>query len=136
MLEIFFLLNLTLLSNATAAGEAMWFRMIATNVSVGLSIIAFIIICSLQIWWNFDWRRLKQRLGVHVNNELQSLLQNECDEQNDSSNVPGSPPSRVYGSVRGQHQFDLFINDRTDARNRPVSPRSPVLMEREPLIFS
>ena len=44
---------------------------------------------------------------------------------------PGSPPSIVYGSHRGQHQFELvFPNPSEDNESS-----SPVLLAREPLLF-
>ena len=48
--------------------------------------------------------------------------------------VPGSPPDQVYGTERGQHQF-VFEFPRLPAGRDMEDTLSPVLMEREPLLF-
>ena len=48
--------------------------------------------------------------------------------------VPGSPPDQVYGTERGQHRFVLEFPRPPADRDMDDTP-SPVLMEREPLLF-
>ena len=48
--------------------------------------------------------------------------------------VPVSPPGQVYGTERGQHRFVLELPHSPADRDMDNTP-SPVLMEREPLLF-
>ena len=46
---------------------------------------------------------------------------------------PGSPPSIVYGSRRGEHQFELEFPDPSCDNEESSSPVR--LLAREPLLF-
>ena len=61
-----------------------------------------------------------------------SQIVNKADKL--SNIVPGSPPDQVYGTERGQHRF-VFEFPRPPADRDMDDAPSPLLMEREPLLF-
>ena len=134
-LEVFYLLNIFLLSTvslATASLESSDHR-IATIVSVCLSFVACLVTMAMHLWWNFDLRKIKRRLGFKDQQEYIEVPQvQEADEDDEEDRPPpGSPPSIVYGSRRGEHQFVLeFPHPHDDEESS-----SPVLLAREPLLF-
>ena len=60
------------------------------------------------------------------------LSQIATDADKVPETVPGSPPNQVYGT--GQHRFVLEFPRPPAGRDMDDTP-SPVLMEREPLLF-
>ena len=62
---------------------------------------------------------------------MPQVAADEDDEEDRSP--PGSPPSIVYGSHRGEHQFVLEFPHPLDGEVFESS--SPVLLAREPLLF-
>ena len=81
-------------------------------------------------------REKKSRSFTHLRN----VISNGGGKENSSNSLfmpPGSPPFHVYGSTRGQNQFDLYLPNKSVFTPSNIdSPASPVLREREPLLFS
>ena len=135
-LEVFYLLNIFLLSIASLATVSLGTRdyQIATIVSVCLSFVVCLITMAMHLWWNFDFKNIKRRLGFKDRPEYIEVPQVAADEDDEEDRPPpGSPPSIVYGSRRGEHQFVLeFPHPRN---GEELESSSPVLLAREPLLF-
>ena len=58
---------------------------------------------------SFDLKRIKRKLGFKDRPEYIALAQVASDEDGKIKKSPrsASPPSMVYGSSRGEHQFVL-----------------------------
>ena len=133
-LEVFYLLNIFLLSTVSLAtaslGSANY--QTATIVSVCLSFVVCLVTMAMHLWWNFDLKKIKRRLGFRDRPEYANVAQVAEDEYDEEDrHPPGSPPSIVYGSHRGEHQFVLefpYPHDENESS-------SPVLLAREPLLF-
>ena len=133
LLEVFYLLNIFLLSTVglvtASLGSADYQR--ATIVSVCLSFFVCLVTMAMHLWWNFDLKKIKRRLGFRDRPEYIEVPQVEVDEDDEEDRPPpGSPPSIVYGSRRGQHQFVLEFPYPRDENESS----SPVLLAREPLL--
>ena len=81
---------------------------------------------------NFDLKSMKRKLGFRERPRYVALSREPNDDDaNDEDKHLGSPSSIVYGSSRGEHRFVLeFPRD-----NEDQDRLSPVLLEREPLLF-
>ena len=130
-LEAFYLLNIFLLSTVSLATVTFGSKdyQIATIVSVCLSFVVCLVTMAMHLWWNFDLRKIKRRLGFKDRPEIIEVPLVAEDEEDRPP--PGSPPSIVYGSHRGQHQFVLEFPRPHDGEESS----SPVLLAREPLLF-
>ena len=87
---------------------------------------------AIHLWWNFDLKKIKRRLGLKdgpVYIEVPQVAAGEDDEEDRLP--PGSPPSIVCGSRRGEHQFVLEF----PRPHEELESSSPVLLAREPLLF-
>ena len=133
-LEVFYLLNIFLLSTVSLSTVSLGSRnyQIATIVSVCLSFVVCLFSMAMHLWWNFDLKKIKRRLGFSDRPEYIEVPQEAADEDDEEDRPPpGSPPSIVYGSRRGEHQFVLeFPYPREENESS-----SPVLLAREPLLF-
>ena len=133
-LEMFYLLNIFFLSIISLANFSLDIRFqIAIIVSVSLSFIAFLGTIVMHMRLNFDLKKMKRKLGFKNRPEYIAVPQMTADEVDEEDNPPRSvsPPSMVYGSSRGEHQFVLeFSLDEEDEESL-----SPVLLKREPLLF-
>ena len=133
-IEAFYLLNIFLLSNvslATASLRSRYFQ-ITTIVSVCLSFVVCLVTMAMHLWWNFDLKKIKRRLGFKDRPEYTAMPQVAADEDGEEDRPPpGSPPSVVYGSRRGEHQFVLEF----PLPHEELESSSPVLLAREPLLF-
>ena len=68
-LECFYLLNLLLLSTISLAATSLKSTnsdQVAAIVSVSLSFTVCLVTMALHLWWNFDFRRIKRKLGFEV----------------------------------------------------------------------
>ena len=135
VLEMFFLINIFLLSTyrlVTASLGSTNYPNMAIIISVSLSIVVCLAIMATHLWWSFDLKKIKRRLGFNARPEYILLPQLVADED-DEEDRPylGSPPSIVYGSHRGEHQFVLEFPHPHDEHESS----SPVLLAREPLLF-
>ena len=135
ILEAFHLLNLFLLSTVslTIASLNSSDYQKATIASVSLCFVVCLVTMAMHLWWNFNLKKIKRRLGFKDHPKYIPVPQvsaNEADEEDRPP--PGSPPSIVYGSRRGEHQFELVFPD-PSCDNEESS--SPVLLAREPLLF-
>ena len=85
----------------------------------------------VHFWQNFDLTRMKRRLGFKDRPEYIQVPQLVADEDDEEERPHSrSPPSIVYDSHRGEHQFFLeFLHD------EDLKSSSPVLIAREPLLF-
>ena len=134
LLEVFHVLNIILLSTVCLASASLGSRnyQIATIVSVCLSLFVCLVTMAMHLWWNFDLKKIKRRLGFKDRIEYIALPQMAADEDDEEDRPPpGSPPSIVYGSHRGQHQFVLEFPHPHEEHESS----SPVLLAREPLLF-
>ena len=86
---------------------------------------------AMHLWWKFDLMKIKRRLEFKDRPEYIRVPQLPADEEDRPP--PGSPPSIVYGSRRGEHQFILEFPRHHDGEELESS--SPVLLAREPLLF-
>ena len=134
LLEVFYLLNLFLLTTvslATVSLESNDYQ-IPTIVSVCLCLVVCLVTIAMHLWWNFDLKMIKRRLGFKDRIENIELSQMAANEDEEDRPPPGSPPSIVYGSHRGQHQFVLEFPHPHEEHESS----SPVLLAREPLLFN
>ena len=132
-LEVFYLLNIQLLSTVSLATASLRFNhyQIATIVSVCLSFVVCLVTMTIHLWWNLDFKKIKRRLGFKDRPEYVEMPQVAGDEDDEEDRPPpGSPPSIVYGSSRGEHRFVLEFPSHDDRDSV-----SPVLLAREPLLF-
>ena len=131
-LEAFYLLNLFFLSSISL-GFAFFSlqnkQMPITTVSVCLALIVSLVTMVMHLKGTFDLKNIKRRLGFGNRSEYVAVSQVAADQ--DDEELPGSPPSIVYGSRRGVHQFVLEFPRSSDDQE----PSSPVLLEREPLLM-
>ena len=128
-LEAFYLLNIFFLSTVSLATASLGLRdyQIATIVSICLSFVVCLVTMAMHLWWNFDHKKIKRRLGFKDRPEYIAVPQVAIDEDDEENRPPpGSPPSIVYGSHRGEHQFVL------EFRHHELESSSPVLLAREP----
>ena len=136
-IEAFYLLNLFLLSTvclATASLKSKHYQ-ITTIVSVCLSLVACLVTMAMYIWWSFDLKKIKRRLGFKDRPLYVAVPQVAVDDEDDEEDRPppaGSPPSIVYGSRRGEHQF---VFEFSHPPHEEDESSSPVLLAREPLLF-
>ena len=130
-LEAFYLFNTFLLSTVSLATASLGSRdyQIATIVSICLSFVVCLVTMAMHLWWNFDLKKIKRRLGFKDRPEYIDVPQVAANEEDRPP--PGSPPSIVYGSRRGEHQFILEFPRPHDGKESS----SPVLLAREPLLF-
>ena len=104
-LEAFYLLNIFLLSTVSLATASLGSReyQIATIVFVCLSFVVCLVTMAMHLWWNFDLKKIKRRLGFKDQPEYIEVPQVAADEDDEEDRPPpGSPPSIVYGSHRGE----------------------------------
>ena len=129
-LEAVYLINIFLLStvsSAAASYASSYNYQISTIVSVCLSFVVCIVTIAMHLRWNFDLKKIKRRLGIKDLPAVPPLVSVDVDNEEDRS--PSA--SIVYGSRRGEHQFELkFPNPHDDFESS-----SPVLLPREPLLF-
>ena len=133
-LEAFYLLNIFLLSTVSLATASLGSKdyQIATIVSVCLSFVACLVTMAMHLWWIFDLKKIKRRLGFKDRPDYIAVPQEAGDEDDEEDRPPpGSPPSIVYGSCRGEHQFVLEFPHPYEE----LESSSPVLLAREPLLF-
>ena len=133
-LEVFYFLNIFLLSTVSLATASLGSRnyQIATIVSVCLSFVVCLVTMATHLWWIFDLKKIKRRLGFRDRPEYIAVPQEAADEDDEEDRPPpGSPPSIVYGSRRGEHQFELIFPYPREENESS----SPVLLAREPLLF-
>ena len=136
-LEVFYLLNIFLLSTVSLATVSLTLpnRQIATIISISLSFGVCLITTLIQIKQIFDLKKIKRRLGFKDQPEYNIIsLPQVAGDEDDNRPPPGSPPSIVYGSRRGEHQFVLEI-PRPLYGGEEQESFSPVLLAREPLLF-
>ena len=133
-LVVFYLLNIFFLSIvilATASIGSIKYQNMAIIISSGLSFVVCLVTIAIHFWWSFDLKKIKRRLGFNDRREYMQLPQLVADENEEHIPRLGSPPSIVYGSFRGEHQFVLeFPHPHED-----LESSSPVLLAREPLLF-
>ena len=132
-LEVFYLLNIFLLSTVSLATSFLRFKhyQIATIVSACLSFVVCLVTMAIHLWWNLDFKKIKRKFGFKDRPEYIEVPQVAADvDDEEDIPPPGSPPSIVYGSSRGEHRFVLEFQSH-DGRDSV----SPVLLAREPLLF-
>ena len=135
-LEVFYLLNIFFLSTVSLASASLGSKdyQIVTIFSVCLSFVVCLVTMAIHLWWNFDLKKIKRRLGLKDRPEYIEVPQVAADEDDEEDRPPpGSPPSIVYGSRRGEHQFVLEFPRPLNGEELVSS--SPVLLAREPLLF-
>ena len=133
-LEAFYLLNIFILSTVSLAITSLGSSdyQITTIVSVCLSFVVCLFTMAMHLWWNFDHKKIKRRLGFKDRPKYIEVPQVAADEDDEEDRPPpGSPPSIVYGSLRGEHQFVLEFPH----PHEELESSSPVLLAREPLLF-
>ena len=130
LLEVFYILNIFLLSTVSLSTGSRNYQ-IATIVSVCLSLAVCLVTMAMHLWFNFDLKKIKRRLGFKDRIDYNEVPQMAANEDEEDRPPPGSPPSIVYGSHRGQHQFVLEFPHPHEEHESS----SPVLLAREPLLF-
>ena len=134
-LEVVYLLNIFLLSTVCLATVSLnsTNNQIATIVSISLSLGVCLVTMAMHFKQSFDLKRIKRKLGFKDRPEYIAVPQVSSDGGDEMDKPPrsASPPSMVYGSSRGEHQFVLEFSLDGEEEDSP----SPVLLEREPLLF-
>ena len=140
-LEAVYLLNMFLLStfSLTATSLDSTNYQYATASSICVSIVVFLVTVTVHIRQNFDLKKIKRRLGFKDRPEYVPLPQVSADEDDEEVMTPrsASPPVMVYDSSRWIHQYVLDVRPSPHGNVPELQPEpgSPVLMEREPLLF-
>ena len=134
-LEMLYLLNLYLLSIVCLSMSSLDLnrKQTVTIVSICVSLVVCLATMAVHIGKYLEFQRIKRKLGFKGRPEYTAVAQVAADEDDEDDKTPrsASPPSMVYGSSRGEHQSVLeFTLDDQDQESL-----SPVLMEREPLLF-
>ena len=134
-LEMLYLLNLYLLSIVCVSMFTLDLnsKQTVTIISICVSLVVYLATMAVHIRKYLEFQRIKRKLGFKDRPEYTAVPQVAADEDDEDDKTPrsASPPSMVYGSSRGEHQFVLeFTLDDQDQESL-----SPVLMEREPLLF-
>ena len=70
----------------------------------------------MHLWWNFDLKKIKGKLGLRQQHKYKAVPHVATDE-NEENRPLVSPPSIVYGSYRGENQFVLEFPIRGDICN-------------------
>ena len=133
-LEAFYLLNIFFLSTVSLATVSIKSRnyQTATIISVCLSFVVCLVTIAMYLWCNYVHKKIKRRLGFEDQPEYAEVPQVATDEDNEEDKpLPRSPPSIVYDSHRGEHQFELEF----DRPHEELESSSPELLAREPLLF-
>ena len=128
-LEAFYLLNiffLTYINLSLRPSDGQ----IATIISVCMSLFVSLGIVAMHLWWNFDLKKIKRRIGCKDRSAEYIMAQVVADENDEKDRSPiFSSPAIVYSSRRGEHQFELEFSHSGEEAS------SPVLLAREPLLF-
>ena len=135
-LEAVYLFNLFFLSTVSLA--AFSFKTsceIATIFSVSLSFIVSQVTIVIHIKQNCEFKKIKRKLGFKDQPRYIAVPQVAADEDYDENALLGSPPSIVYGTQRGVRQFVLEIPGSSRSIWGEQESSSPLLLEREPLLF-
>ena len=134
-LEVLYLLNLYLLSIVCVSMFSLDLnsKRTVTIVSICVSLVVCLATIAVHIRKNLEFRKIKRKLGFKDRPEYTAVPQVAADEdyEDDKTLRSASPPSMVYGSSRGEHQFVLELK----LDDQDHESLSPVLMEREPLLF-
>ena len=140
ILDSMFLLNLFVLAISSLLFLYLKLKTaqeVTTIVSISLSLLGFLAIVVECVWLRIK-RKWLRTVKPNRLTSLQGVDQLISSSDNDRAGSPikrsVSPPSHVYGTIRGEHQFDLHLPDNSRNINSPSS--SAVLREREPLLFS
>ena len=102
-----------------------------TIVSTSLSLLGLLAIIFGGVWSKL--KKTRPRLQ-----KIHQWISGSLIRGSDSTKeILGSPPSRVYGTIRGEHQFDLHLPENVRFTRNISSPscNCAVLREREPLLF-
>ena len=131
-LEVIYLLNIFLLSTVclTAASLNSTSYQSATIGSICLSFGLFLVTLAVHARKNFDLKKIKRRLGFNDRPQYISVSQVSADVDGEKDLTPrsASPPSVVYNSRRGLHQFVLEI-PRDDEESAKLVPREPLVFD-------
>ena len=137
ILDSLFLLNLFVLAISSLLFLYLKFSLsqeIATIVSSYLSLFGLLAIVVQRVWFRINQKWESSKISRSTILREVTISSSDSDRA-DSPNKPSvSSPSHVYGTIRGEHQFDLHLPD--NSRNINSSSSSAVLREREPLLFS
>ena len=108
LLEVFYVLNIFLLSTVSLATASLGSRdyQIATIVSVCLSLVVCVVVMAMHLLFNFDLKKIKRRLGFKDRIEYIAVPQMAANE-----------------------------DDEEDHPHEEHESSSPVLLAREPLLF-
>ena len=137
-LEVVYLLNICILSTVSLTVAFListLYNQIVTIVSVSFSFGVCLVTIAMHFKLNFNFKQIKRKLGFK--DPQPAYIQVPQTSSDEDSHPPGSPPSIVYGSCRGEHQFVLEFPHRHhyDGEELELIDTSPVLLEREPLLF-
>ena len=128
-LEAFYLLNIFFLTYINLSLRPSDCQ-IATIISVCMSLFVSLGIVAMHLWWNFDLKKIKRRIGCKDRSAEYIMAQVVADENDEEDRSPiFSSPTIVYSSRRGEHQFELEFSHSGEEAS------SPVLLAREPLLF-
>ena len=89
-LEAFYLVNIFLLSIVSLTTTS---SEIATIVSVCLSFVVCIVNMATHLWWNFDLKKIKRRLGFRDRPEYIEVPQVAADEDDEEDRPPPRIPT-------------------------------------------
>ena len=137
ILDSLFLLNLFVLAISSLLFLYLKFTLaqeVVTIVSTSLSFLGLLAIVLEHVWLRIKCKWLTRRTRPTTLQEVEHLISSDESRKADSPiKRSGSPPSHVYGTIRGEQQFDLHLPDNS---HNISSPSCAVLREREPLLFS
>ena len=117
-LEVFYLLNLFFLVTINLTVDPDYYQL-TTVISVCLSMLVCLITMVMHLWWNFDLKKIKRKLGLRQQHKYKAVPQIATDEDEEDRPLV-SPPSIVYGSYRGENQFVLEFPVCDDMQSSPV----------------
>ena len=114
------------------SSEHCYFARGLSNTNQGM---LYVLCCCLRWhpdWWNFDFKKIKRKLGFKYQPGYVALPQVASDEDVEEERPPESPPPIVNGSCREGHHF-MQGSPPPNAEN--IESPSPLLLAREPLLF-
>ena len=138
-LEVFYLLNLFFLCTVSLTTTSLHSTsyQVATIVSICLSFAVFLVTVAVHFKQNVNLKKIKRKLGFNdgpAQCTSSQVAADVVDDDKEDKLPPGSPPSIVYSSRRGDNQF--FLEFPSYPRNdEEQESSSPMLLEREPLLL-
>ena len=136
ILDSFFLFNLFILAISSLLFLYLKLELtqqVVTIISTSLSLLGLLAMVIQHVWLRIKrkWLNSRKTDSTYLQ-EVGQQNSNEGDKSNSPNKRSVSPPSHVYGTIRGERRFDLVLPDNSRNNNSSLA----ILREREPLLFN